>query len=289
MRPGVIDIRSDPELCSHARAKAAALETLVQRGIVGSAWAATNRSCSHVLDSPWLFVTSGHVHEWFDRSRDPSDHAGGADRVHRRQASDAAWTPALTIAARIAREHRGSDGAVLWIGRACWPYPSALAHRRDGERCALVARSVFVDAATHEERVWAIDVALRSRAVSVVVADARGLTMAESRRLQLGAAAGGATGLLMRSGDELRELSAAQTRWVVTPERDPMIARDAIVKPRWSIELRRCKGSHAARLNAGRFVVELDHETSDVRVVSEALNRSAASTGPPAGAELRRA
>jgi hypothetical protein len=84
-------------------------------------------------------------------------------------------------------------------------------------------------------RLWAIDLALRCPGVDVVVADASGLDMAATRRLQLSAEAGGALGLLARPEEELTELSAAATRWLVREQPSPGS------NPRWQIQLLRCK------------------------------------------------
>jgi len=53
----------------------------------------------------------------------------------------------------------------------------------------------------------------------VVVADGRGLTMAMTRRLQLAAESGHALALLARDPRDRSQLSAAATRWTVTPVR----------------------------------------------------------------------
>lgn len=90
-----------------------------------------------------------------------------------------------------------------------------------------------------------MDLALRSPAVAAVIADASGLDMASSRRLQLAAEAGlerggGGLALLVRPPDEARELSAAATRWRVACV--PATGRSA----RWSLELLRRKGGLGA-------------------------------------------
>jgi len=158
-------------------------------------------------------------------------------------------------------------GRVLWIGRRCWPYPAALAH--GGDRRLLEA-SIFVDAAEQGERVWAIDLALRSPGVAAVVADASGIGMAESRRLQLAAAAGGSLGLLARPWRERGEISAARTRWRVSPR--PTSGRH----PQWTVELLRCKGVQPASEDAWRWAVQRDHATGVVSLVADAADRGRA-------------
>ncbi len=178
------------------------------------------------------------------------------------------WHPPLAVLIGVARDAmrdaaRGETGLVVWVGPACWPYPHALTRREQGGGACteddLRRRSLFIDARRPAERVWAIDLALRSPAVSVVVADGSGLAMPESRRLQL--AAGGGTGnalaLLARPPWEERELSAAKTRWRVTPQRTQSNEQA------WTVELLRCKGLQPEE-DARRWTVRRDHATGTI-------------------------
>jgi hypothetical protein len=144
---------------------------------------------------------------------------------------------------------------VLFIGRRVWPYPrrlvvvsgpSARGGRGDasspppGDR-RLLERALFVDPKDDGARLWAIDLALRCRAIAAVVADGSGLSMASSRRLQLAAEAGSALALLARPPNDLPRPSAAGLRLLVT--------RDAVAtsspsapRPRWVVTLLRAKG-----------------------------------------------
>lgn len=189
----------------------------------------------------------GAIHEWFADSCPAALFAGAA---------------AAAVADRA--------GAVLWVGRACWPYPVWLTP-------GLLGRSVFVDPACDAERVWAIDQALRCRGVSCVVADGTRMDMGVSRRLQLAAARGGVLGLLNRPPGELARLSAARTRWRVTPAPKP----DARFHPapRWTIELLRCKGLRP-ETDARRWVVQLAHDTCHVALVPDAADRGVQTPAP---------
>jgi hypothetical protein len=147
----------------------------------------------------------------------------------------------------------GDPGAryVVWIGRAVRPYPHLLlrgcppfsrfassrqstANVRDR---LLLERSLFIDPPDDRTRLWAIDLALRCPALSAVIADGRGLSMSQTRRLQLAAEAGGTLALLARPPEEAGELSAARTRWRVSP------TPSATDRPRWNIELLHRKGA----------------------------------------------
>ncbi len=157
----------------------------------------------------------------------------------------------------------------IWIGRPCWPCPLALP-------AGLLARSVFVDAAEIDGRVWSADLALRAKAVGVVISDASGLGMSASRRLQLAASTGSAVGLLARPWRERGEVSAAWTRWRVEPEPAGMTASTS---PRWAIDLLRCKGLQSSDEGVRRWCVQRDHETCSVSLVPDAGDRSASSAG----------
>lgn len=187
------------------------------------------------------------------------------------------WVPPVRILAHYARHAvRASTGAALWIGASCWPYPRALIG--SAANGALFQRSLFVDIPDRAQRVWAIDLALRSAAVSCVVADGSGLTMSESRRLQLAAAAGGALVMLARPPWEARELSAAHTRWLVSTH------PSADASPRWTLELLRRKGTRPTE--DARWSVQYDHETGDVRVFPISVDRPVEAARPPEPARL---
>jgi hypothetical protein len=191
-------------------------------------------------------LAQGAIHEWFTDER-------------------SVWIAPLSILIHVVRQTRGR---VMWIGRRVWPYPRGLA-------VPLLARSIFVDAPGRDERVWAIDLALRSAAVGAVVGDGAGLSMAESRRLQLAAGSGRGLGLVARPLKEVRELSAAQTRWVIRPEP----SKGGGEEPCWSVELLRCKGLSPVPEEGRRWVVRRDHETGDVGVVPQVPARSVAAAG----------
>lgn len=209
-------------------------------------------------------LACGALHEWFGLM--------GGGRPDSR-----VWLPPISILSHLAaRSLMGSGvsgGLVVWIGKRCWPYPRSLRGRWGAN---LLDRSIFVEAADIDERVWAIDLALRCRAVAAVVGDGSGLNMAESRRLQLAAGAGGVLGLLARPVCELGEISAARTRWRIAPAPSPMPL------PRWTVELLRCKGVQLLSEEARRWVVQRDDATGALNLVSDALDRSAAPERRPA-------
>lgn len=195
---------------------------------VPTGWAASSSS------PPLTSLPRGIIHEWF----------GPADPCDSRSRPEP-WAPALCILTHLARQALAqasggsaegrSGGVVLWIGRRCRPYPPLLSGPTPRDH-ALLRRSIFIDPPDDAARLWAIELALRSPAAIAVIADGSRLNMSASRRLQLAAKAAGALALIARPPAELRQLSAAATRWLV--RREPSESSG----PRWSVELLRCKG-----------------------------------------------
>lgn len=210
-------------------------------------------------------LRGGATHDWFAPGLDLQD------------SSDGPWRPPLTVLARLAMGT--GDGLIIWVGRACWPMPGVLG--------PAMSRSLFVCPDDDHSRFWAIDQALRSPGVGVVVADAARLDMAGSRRLQLAAEAGGALAMLARPARERGVISAAETRWMVRPE----LASPESHLPCWSLELLRCKGASLA-IEGARWIVEwgwseVGHETCSLRVPADVERGPREATPAPAERPLR--
>jgi protein ImuA len=75
---------------------------------------------------------------------------------------------------------------------------------------------IVVAAPCARDVLWAMEEALRCRAIGVVIGEMRphGIDQVATRRLSLAAAAGGALGLILRTAPDA-EPSAAATRWIV--------------------------------------------------------------------------
>ncbi|MBI1827745.1 MAG: hypothetical protein HY287_00045 [Planctomycetes bacterium] len=201
----------------------------------------SQRKTPAILSSGWAEVDTAlggglpcGLHEWFGLA--PASANVSPDRKF--------WRPPLCALIHLVR--RGLETAepgrrVIWIGRKCFPYPSTL-HRNAGDRF-LLQRSLFVAPRNSADRLWAIDLALRSPAVGVVIADGSGFDMAATRRIQLVASNHAAQAFLVRPPWEQCELSAAQSRWMV---RNVAANADSTgsTNPVWTIELLRCKGVH---------------------------------------------
>ncbi len=175
-------------------------------------------------------LARGAVHEWFAAADE-----NGGDNVRGQSSpghrgSHQPWIAPLCILAHLAWQavelSQSVQSRVLWIGRRCWPYPRVLVAAGRSSRFApshLLKTSLFLNPPDRSTRLWAIDLALRSPAVALVIADGSGLDMAATRRLQLAAEAGlrgggGGIALFVRPPHEQRQLSAASTRWRVGRE-----------------------------------------------------------------------
>lgn len=196
------------------------------------------------LDQP---VRAGAVHEWFG------------------ERTDGVWSPPVYMLTDLARLTltSGVVRRVVWIGRECWAYPVFLDQWRELRRA-----SVFVDPPDSASATWAIDVALRCAQPTAVIADGRGLRLAHTRRLQLAAGAGAGVCLLARQSRELAQLSAATTRWSVTP------VVTQTYRPRWSVALLRSKDRPEIGGEPPRWVVEWDHAQGAVRVPAPVDDRA---------------
>ncbi|MDP1662162.1 MAG: hypothetical protein Q8L55_09635, partial [Phycisphaerales bacterium] len=116
-------------------------------GVCPTAWGPIDRAL------PGCGLGVAKVHEWIG--------TGPGDPPGRRGHARGTWLPPLSILTHLARQAASmrSGGLLLWVGEAVWPFPAALVdHAAD----PLLSRSVFVRAPSPGERLWAMDLALRS-------------------------------------------------------------------------------------------------------------------------------
>jgi hypothetical protein len=259
------------------------------------------------LSTSWSEVDStlggglrrGAVHEWFALNEiDSTDFSG-----RRSWAKSGPWFPPLAIFIHLAwRAVEEPDwpfrrGGIVWIGERCRPNPRALIKRRhnpnvchDERDRSLLMRSLLIDPPDDASRLWAIDLALRSSAVAMVIADGSRLDMAATRRLQLAAEAGGSIALLARPPHEMDELSAAATRWAVRPDFGFQISNGRSQTPRWIVQLLRCKGVRPAAQSAtaqARWALEWNGVQGSVHAFADVVDRPgsparSSSAQPPA-------
>jgi protein ImuA len=130
-------------------------------------------------------------------------------------------------AQRSALQSLGSS-RVVWIGRDCWLNPAALAALgAKSEECrsthqndlvdSLFKNSLFIDPPNEVTTLWAIDTALRSAGIDLVIAAIPRVSRVTTQRLSFSARRYSTTALLLRSYQELSSPSAAASRWVLSP------------------------------------------------------------------------
>jgi protein ImuA len=154
-----------------------------------------------------------------------------------------------------AHEDAQQDAHLLWCrvsGRGAEP---GLPYAPGIERFGVAGRQiVFVEARRGDDALWAMEEGLRSSGVAAVYGEGVTLDLTTSRRLQLAAEASGKTALALLSARGAPPVTAATTRWRVTAL--PSLACDGPPRPRWRIELVRCRGG-----NPNRWIVEWDDAT----------------------------
>ena len=202
---------------------------------------------------------------------------------------------AAGFVAAIAGRLCDPSGMVLWCLKQHDVYGPGLA-----EHGLDPARIVLVRAARDDDILWALEEGLRTPALAAVVGEIGRLSMVAGRRLQLAAERSGVTALLLRrwrtgaeATAERTQPSAAVTRWRITslpslPDGEPGLGR-----PRWRVELLRCRGAAPAAWITPVDLGEADLGGADasraVRLPAELADRPAAPQRLAADRERRRA
>jgi len=215
------------------------------------------------------------LHEWFGVAPCSSQDAG---RNHETRPHP--WTPPLGLIVHLVRRAMdiGSYGGwVVWVGRCCFPYGGVLVGANG--HLPLLDRSIFVTANRPDDRLWAVDLALRCPVVNMVVADGSGFDMAATRRIQLVAKSHHTPALVVRPPWEASQLSAAQTRWLVRWDASgkPVDDESILLNPRWNVALLRCKGI-SPDSSPREWALEWDRGQGVVRL-STAVAHSAGDAG----------
>jgi protein ImuA len=131
----------------------------------------------------------------------------------------AAREPEIAIATGfvLALAARSRSRNVLWIAEDLSLAENGLPYGPGLEESGNAPEHLVTVAAAHRlDVLWAMEEALRCRAVGVVIGElrARSIDPVATRRLSLAAAAGGTLGLILRTAPD-DEPSAAATRWII--------------------------------------------------------------------------
>ena len=166
-------------------------------------------------------------------------------------------------AALLARAGSGGDGrggrggSLLWLARGDDLYAPGLVRYGIGAGRLLVVSGLHRQA----DMLWAMEEALRCRAVRGVVAETGGIGLAAGRRLMLAAEGAGVVGLMLARGvGERGGVGVAASRWRVTAVPGGKAIGEAGLRyrvpdeqgqgeanrTRWRVELLHCRGGRPA-------------------------------------------
>lgn len=150
---------------------------------------------------------------------------------------------------------------IAWIGRRSWPTPFSLPQR-------LLSSCLFIDPPNEKLTLWAIETALRSPLIKLIIADSPRLPLKTTRRLSLRAHANGTTAILLRSLKDLSMPSSSTTKWVLSP------LPSSDLHPTWNLTLERSKGGavpHSSWAISLKNDYE-DRETLSLRVLPRVVD-----------------
>lgn len=193
--------------------------------------------------------------------------------------ADGAGVGSATLALMVAARRVQSAGHLVVLDTHRQFYPPAAA-----ELGVPLARTIVIQPGSASDALWALEQALRCRAVSVALAWIDALHDRAFRRLQLAAEKGGSLGFLLRPAHCRGEPSWAEMRLLVkavptpgfaqkggrTPQADD--AGQCVTGPdpflaagqRLQVEVLHCRGGAAGRT----IELELCHEANSMPVVS---------------------
>ena len=233
-------------------------------------------------------LVSHGVHEWIG---DASVRFGQtSEDPDRKKRTGHHWLPCLgpifAVVHRLSSTRRGqglSEPTVVWIGRRCRPTSWSLVSNRrpihpvlepgvtvrnatsPDPLAALLSRTLVVQPPGDraESRRWVLEHSIRNPGIDVAVADGRGFSPLDTRRLQVAMSARRDAGrspitvMLVRPPEDLGIRSAATTRWSVRSRPACSTAESAVGSPipenqGWQVELCRVRMPQAIGMGAAR-------------------------------------
>lgn len=168
------------------------------------------------------------------------------------------------------------QGQILWCRKYTDLFAPALA-----QVGLPLNRLIFVDAGDEKTLLACVEEGLRHGGVAAVVGEISKLSMTASRRLQLAAETSGTTGIAIRrfwraeDAEELKQPTAARTRWRVSALPSASLPVQGIGRARWMVELLRCRSGRTAQ-----FEVEACDEKGYLALSPDLVNRPREKTPP---------
>ncbi|TXJ29037.1 MAG: Error-prone repair protein ImuA [Chitinophagaceae bacterium] len=136
--------------------------------------------------------------------------------------------------AGIASTLMQSTGTGLWVSNHCTIYPPAL------QLFGLTPEKIlFIKPTSPKDGLWAIEEALKCKAIAFVVGEIKELNFNESRRLQLAVEKSKVTGFIHRVQPKLQNTVACVTRWRIKPIASETNGMPGTGFTRWEVQL--CK------------------------------------------------
>jgi protein ImuA len=140
------------------------------------------------------------------------------------------------------------DGAAcVWVSTSRRLFPASLSAFN-----VVPERIIFIDVHTEREALWITEEALKCEGLAAVVAELNGISLIESRRLQLAVEQSGVTGFILRKDGSKTASTVASARWQISPL--PSVTEEGLPGlgfPRWRVDLLKVRNG-----NPGSFTME---------------------------------
>lgn len=201
------------------------------------------------VNSPTLDLNLGPMRQAFPNHSFP---LGAVHEFLCENPEDAAATTGFIAALQSAI--MGSKGAALWISTSCTVYPPAL--RSFGLH---PDRIIFLHLKREKELLWAMEEALKCKALSVVVGELNKIDFMQSRRLQLAVEQSQVTGFIIHHQLRKVQPTACVSRWRVSAVQSARSPHDTqynndnelpgVGFPKWNVQLLRMRNGKPGAWN----------------------------------------
>lgn len=170
----------------------------------------------------------------------------------------------------------GEFGTLMWIGTSRKVYPPSLTTFG-----LKPERVLFIDLKKPQQVLWAMEEALKCKAVSAVIGEIQELSFTNSRRLQLAVEESRVTGFVLRQNPKSLNTTACVSRWRITScASEPIDDLPGLGYPAWRVELLRIRNGKTGLWEmkwtpSGFEVITNAREVSDLAIQSHTQNRKA--------------